>query len=48
MVGNIPNSKFPLSSKHQANKKKTASTQGKNLRREKSAAIHSSLNVNKN
>ena len=48
MVGNIPNSKFPLSSKHQANKNKTASTQGKNLRREKSAAIHSSLNVNKN
>ena len=48
MVGIIPNSKFPLSSKHQVNKNKTASTQGKNLRREKSAAIHSSLNVNKN
>ena len=47
IAGIIPNSKFPLSSKHQTNKNKTPSGKGKNLRREKSAAIHSSLIVNK-
>ena len=47
IVGIIPNSRFPLSSKHQANKNSTPSARKKNLQREKSAASHSTVNINK-
>ena len=47
MVGIIPNSRFPLSSKHQTNKNNTPLVQKKNLQREKSAGSHSSITINK-
>ena len=47
MVGIVPNSRFPLSSKHQTNKNNTPLVQKKNLQREKSAGSHSSITINK-
>ena len=47
MIGFIPNSRFPLSSKHQGNKNSTHSGRKKSLQREKSAGSHSSLIMNK-
>ena len=47
IVGIIPNSRFPLSSKHQTNKNNTPLIQKKNLQREKSAGSHSSITINK-
>ena len=47
MVGIVPNSRFPLSSKHQTNKNNTPLVQKKNLQREKSAGSHSSIMINK-
>ena len=47
MVGIVPNSRFPLSSKHQTNKNNTRLVQKKNLQREKSAGSHSSITINK-
>ena len=46
ILGIIPNSRFPLSSKHQVNKNGTPSVQKKNLQREKSTANHSSMIIN--
>ena len=42
ILGIIPNSKFPLSSKHKDNKNSSSSVPKKNLKREKSAGSHSS------
>ena len=47
MIGIIPNSRFPLSSKHQGNKNSMPSARKKNLQREKSAGSHSSMIINK-
>ena len=47
IIGIIPNSRFPLSSKHQGNKNMSSSIPKKNLVREKSNVSHSSLIINK-
>ena len=47
IIGIIPNSRFPLSSKHQGNKNMSSSIPKKNLVREKSNVNHSSLIINK-
>ena len=47
IIGIIPNSRFPLSSKHQGNKNMSSSIPKKNLIREKSNVSHSSLIINK-
>ena len=47
IIGIIPNSRFPLSSKHQGNKNMSSSIPKKNLVREKSNVGHSSLIINK-
>ena len=48
IIGIIPNSRFPLSSKHQGNKNMSSSIPKKNLVREKSNVSHSSLIIIKN
>jgi len=47
IIGIIPNSRFPLSSKHQGNKNMSSSIPKKNWVREKSNVSHSSLIINK-
>ena len=47
IIGIIPNSRFPLSSKHQGNKNMSSSIPKKNLVREKSNVSHSSLIINR-
>jgi hypothetical protein len=47
IIGIIPNSRFPLSSKHQGNKNMSSSIPKKNLIKEKSNVCHSSLIINK-
>ena len=46
ILGIIQNTRFPLSSKHQANKNCNSTVKKKNLKREKSAANHSSMVIN--
>ena len=46
IIGLIPSSGFPLSSKHQANKNCNSTVKKKNLKREKSAVNHSSIAIN--
>ena len=49
IMGLIPNSKFPLTSKHQSNKNSNNNLQPKKyLQREKSAVNHSALNIKRN
>ena len=47
IIGIIPNSRFPLSSKHQGNKNMSSSIPKKNLVREKSNVSHHYLIINK-
>ena len=46
ILGIIQNTRFPLSSKHQANKNCNSTVKKKNLKREKSAVNHSSIAIN--
>ena len=46
ILGIIQNTRFPLSSKHQANKNYNSTVKKKNLKREKSAVNHSSIAIN--
>ena len=47
IIGLIPNSKFPLSSKHQKGKNNTPSLPKKYLQRDKSSISHSALIINR-